>query len=79
MNSNVNNLVEETARRLSVAPADLEVFIRRFVQLANDQLEEAIGFHSLPARRACAALSELVQVDEVPKALASQSLGCFDE
>jgi len=60
MNRNVVNLVEETARKLGIAPVELFVFTRRFVQLANSHLEEIIGFHSTPANRACAALSKFV-------------------
>lgn len=56
----VGTLIEETARKLNVSPRDLKVFVKRFVGLANDRIEEVVGFNSAPARRACAALSELI-------------------
>jgi hypothetical protein len=65
--SDTETLIKETANKLNVSSRDLKVFTKRFVELANDHIEEVMGFNSVPAHRACAALSELIEVEEAKK------------
>jgi len=63
----VDILIKETARKLKVSSGKLKVFTRSFVRLANDHIEEVVGFNSAPAHRACAALSGLIKVEVAKK------------
>ena len=69
----VRKLIDDTATRWGIKPDSLEVFLRKFVRLANDNLEERIGFHTRPARTACAILSQFIGVPierDLPKGCA---------